>query len=213
MWGEHYIDIPRRRARALLFRLAVDMLPVAREHLVYLFWSNIPDSTAHRDLTHLLTHLRAALPDELQIQTTSDFVFLNPSSVWSDSSAFLELFRAPFARASMEILTQATELFRGPLLDGFSLDHCPEFEEWLTMERSVWERRNLSLIATIERESLKYNDLGLAILSAQHCQALDGVDSEMHRRLGHAYLTEGESDLGHRQWQAMRDLVGEEPPA
>jgi DNA-binding SARP family transcriptional activator len=113
----------------------------------------------------------------------------------------------------MDILTQATELFRGPLLDGFSLDHCPEFEEWLTMERSVWERRNLSLIATIERESLKSSDLGLAILSAQNYLTLDGMDLETHRRLVSTRPATGEADPGHRQWQAMTDLVGEEPPA
>jgi len=38
-------------------------------------------------------------------------------------------------------LAQALNLYRGPFLEGFALPDCPEFEAWLALERSAWERR------------------------------------------------------------------------
>ena len=50
-----YLEIPRREVRALLYRLATRLEPVSREQLCFLFWSNMPESSAHRAMSHLLT--------------------------------------------------------------------------------------------------------------------------------------------------------------
>lgn len=42
-WEGGFLPVPRRKVRALFFRLALDMHPVSREHLTYLLWSE-----AHR---------------------------------------------------------------------------------------------------------------------------------------------------------------------
>src|SRR5262245_34224535 len=52
------LPLPRRQLRALLYRLAVALQPVAREHLCFLLWPDTPESTARRYLTVLLNLLR-----------------------------------------------------------------------------------------------------------------------------------------------------------
>jgi len=166
-WGEAFLSISRRRVRALLFRLAIDLRPVSREHLATLLWTNVCDTTAHRDLSHLLTHLRNALPDPACLAVESDFVCLDERRVWSDTAAFMDLLRQtrvpPIEDAAGEaeqlatrpgqlaVLGQAAALYRGPLMDGFFLDEGLEFDEWLTIERLIWERRFQLLFTALQR--------------------------------------------------------------
>ena len=62
IWAGATLSIARRQTRALLYRLAVHLAPVPRTQLGYLLWPDVPDTTARRNLTHLLTLLRRALP-------------------------------------------------------------------------------------------------------------------------------------------------------
>jgi hypothetical protein len=172
--GGQFLVIPRRRVRALLFRLAVELQPVSREHLATLFWSRISDATAHRDLSHLITHLRGALPQGDYLEVESDFVCLNPAVVSSDTSQFMGLFHqshepptdcdAPMPATHpghMPALLQAAELYRGPLMDGFFLDEGLEYDEWLSLERCVWERRFQMLFDALERSGAPQSHLAL----------------------------------------------------
>jgi DNA-binding SARP family transcriptional activator len=207
-WNDEPICIPRRKARALLFRLAVDLQPVCRDRLSDLLWSDTADVTARRNLTHLLTHLREALPQPNLLQATADFVFLNPTAVWSDTHALLMLFRSPHACSdTTELLEEALRLYRGPLLDGFAVDDCPEFESWLTVERNVWERRHLSLLKTLMQRYRSGGDLMSAMASARRALSLDPLDAEMHRQLVEMHLAAGEADLVDAICSRCRDLL------
>src|SRR5687768_5218499 len=52
------VPLPRRQLRALLYRLAVTLQPVSREHICFLLWPDIPETAARRHLTVLLNQLR-----------------------------------------------------------------------------------------------------------------------------------------------------------
>jgi DNA-binding SARP family transcriptional activator len=54
IWAGATLSIARRQTRALLYRLAVQLAHVPRTLLGYLFWPDVPDTTARRKLTHLL---------------------------------------------------------------------------------------------------------------------------------------------------------------
>jgi DNA-binding SARP family transcriptional activator len=208
LWQGNYVSIPRRRARALLYRLAADLRPVARAHLVDLFWSCESDAAAHRDLTHLLTHLRRALPCPDLLQTTADFIFLNPTLAWSDTRHFVALFRPPHTYEDAAVLEQAAELYQGPFLDGFGLDGCPEFEEWATVERSAWDYRYQAVLAALVRENRKAGNLDLAITCAQRYLALNPADLEMGQTLADLEQADAENA---RRLSALRSslaLVG-----
>lgn len=187
-WEGDFLEIPRRKVRALFFRLAIDMRPVAREHLTYLFWADKPDAVAHRDLTHLITHLRSALPTPEIVQSTTDFIFVDPHRIWSDTYEFVRLLRCHHAQPSVALLAEASALMRGSLMDGFALDECAEFEEWLTIERSIWEHRHLAVVEAIERESRKSGELALAIDATPSAFLVEPMDAEAHRRLVQARL-------------------------
>ena len=90
-WADQPLGIPRRQTRALLYRLAADLEPIPRAHLCFLFWPDISESRARRNLTRQLTHLRRALPDPEVLITSDDQIMLGRDRVWSDTVAFEEL--------------------------------------------------------------------------------------------------------------------------
>src|SRR5512143_4331656 len=118
--------VPRFRvnaARALLAYLAVEAdRPHRRETLAGLLWPEVPDATALKYLRHTLSELRKAIGDDdhtafLQI-TRSTLQFNLDQSTWLDIAAFMRGAQSQ----TLNDLEQAAELYRGPFLEGFSLE-------------------------------------------------------------------------------------------
>ena len=138
-WAGRRLVIPRRQVRALLFRLAARLETIHRDQLCFLFWPDVPDRTARRNLTHLLTHLRRGLPKPQLLWISNDQIGLNTSDVWSDVAAFEQLCAVPQpgtssrhkqpgpSGAGTQALERAADLYQGAFLTGFSLPSSQEF--------------------------------------------------------------------------------------
>lgn len=81
-WAGRPLPIPWRQARRLHL--------VPREHLCFLFWPEIPNLAARRNLTYLLTHLRRALPTPELFLLAEDPVALDAARVSSNMQDPLE---------------------------------------------------------------------------------------------------------------------------
>jgi DNA-binding SARP family transcriptional activator len=57
-WAHQPVPIARHQTRALLYHLAVELRPVPRTQLCYLFWPDVADAIARRNLTRLLVLVR-----------------------------------------------------------------------------------------------------------------------------------------------------------
>lgn len=195
-------DIPRRQVRALLYHLATWPNPTPRQHLYGLFWPDIPEGTAHRNLSHLLTHLRRILPAPEILRISDDHIALDPQRTWADLSAFerlyLTLLESPRRPAALQ---QAVALYRGSFLEGFTLPTKPEFELWLVQERSFWERRYLETLAALVEAQMAGGQYHPAIESAQRYLATDELAEEMHCRLMTLYAAVGDRNAAVRQFE------------
>lgn len=204
-WAGRPCRIHRRQARALFYRLAARLEPVSREHLCFLFWSDIPESVARRHLSHLLTHLRRALPDPKVLLDYDDQVGLDPHRVWSDVVTFERLCAGltpnPLQGDEDKSLQQAVDLYRGPFLDGFSLPTSPEFEAWATQERYAWERLYLEVLATLIRERAARREYDAAIAYARCYLATDDLAEDVHRRLIELYAAVGNRSAALLQYE------------
>ena len=118
------LPLPRRQLRALFYRLAVTLQPVPREQLCFLFWLDIAEAAARRNLTVLLNQLRQALPSPNVILTHGDAILLNPSQVQCDTVAFAEAIALAAQRAELEPLAAAVNLYAGPFLLMCGLPSC-----------------------------------------------------------------------------------------
>ncbi len=208
--GDEAINIPRRQARALLFRLGVRMQPIPREHLCFLFWPNQSEVRARRNLTHLLTHLRRALPNCQDLITGEDQVSLNPELVWSDTSTAEHRIAEYAADPSSYALERVTSLFHGLFMAGFSLPDAAEFESWLMLERCVWERYYLSALELLVESHVADGFYAQSIGYAQRYLAVNHLDEEMHCRLMQLYAVTGNRAAALQQYRACANALGRE---
>lgn len=195
------IPLARRQMRALLFRLAAVSRPVARDQLCFLFWPDIADGAARRNLTVLLNQLRQALPFPNVLQTQGDAILLDPAQRQTDTVAFAEALAQAARGGTMEPLTAAVELYGGPFLDGFGLPACTEFEAWVTQERQSWERRYLDALALLVDAYVARGAYAEAITAAQRALAVDPLAEEMHRQLITLYAAAGDRTTALRQFE------------
>jgi predicted ATPase/DNA-binding SARP family transcriptional activator len=209
-WAGAALAIPRRQARALLFRLAAQAAPVPREQLCFLFWPDEPDASARRSLAHLLTHLRRALPAPELLVASSDQAGLDSASVWVDMLTCERLIATADPRARAAALQQAANLARGPFLAGFSLPDRPEFEEWAAGERQIWERRALETLAALTEHYTALGDYSAAIGAAQRYLAIDELAEEIHRRLIQLHALSGDRGASLRQFERCSEALERE---
>ena len=179
---------PRRRPRC------------ACEHLRFLFWADSPETTARRNLSHVLTHLRISLPRISALTTVDDHIGLNPELVWSDAQEFICLCTLA-EDGHFDALQQAVDLYRGPFLEGVSIAASPQFETWATLERCAWERRYLQAMTTLIDQQSAGGQLEGAIVNAQRYLTVDRLDEDMHRRLMQLYDAHGDQQLALHQYQ------------
>ncbi len=200
VWAGQPLIIPRRQTRALLFYLAAQRQAAPRERLCFLFWPDTLESVARRNLTHLLTHLRQALPAAGILQATTDGLGLDPLQAWSDAADFQRLctVREPHRT---EALRQAVDLYRGPFLAGFSLPDSPEFEAWSLQERYTLERLYLEALEALIEENTAQGAYDEAIVCAQRYLDCDELSEKVHGHLIELYAITGDRSAALRQFE------------
>ena len=207
-WNDIPLVIPRRSVRALLYRLACDPEPVTRGNLHLLFWPDVPEAVARRNLSHHLTHLRRSLPLKQVLVADSERVWLEPGSIWCD---VLQFNKAPFdSPFDISCLTQTAGLYRGPFLEGFDLPGCREFEHWCIVERVALENQYLKILGHLVKHCTNRGETGQAILYAQHYLETDPLSEAMHQRLIQLYAAAGDRHLALQQFERCSSVLESE---
>jgi DNA-binding SARP family transcriptional activator/tetratricopeptide (TPR) repeat protein len=217
--------IPRRQARALLYRLATTMEPTPREQLCYLLWPDEPESSARRHLSHLITHLHRALPHPEPFTFAGDQIGLNPKWVWSDVATFERLcakltrqgahhpLQGKDDQTSKEFiasLESSVNLYQGAFLEGFSLPTLAEFEEWVAQQRYALERLYLLALGELIEYASEQGKFELAILYAQRYLDTDPLAEDIHRRLIELYAVTGNRNAAVRQFEICAHMLDQE---
>jgi TolB-like protein len=201
--GQH-LDIASKKTRALVAYLA---LPAGRAHsrakLVGLLWSNRSEEQARNSLRQALSDLAHALAtvEPSPLVKVRDTLALDAAAAEVDVMLFEKL--ATSEEASD--LRRAAALYRGDLLEGFSIRDAA-FEEWLTIERQRLRALVMSVLAKLVARENGPN----AIVIAQRLLALDPLQEESHRALMRLHANVGEVGLALRQYEVCRDTLKRE---
>lgn len=197
-----------RKGRAMFAYLALHSGHAqSREKLAALLWGGNGNSQARTSLRQTLSALRKAMSftDGEQLSTEGDDVVLNLDHIALDVARFEEL----VASATPDHLEQAIALYKGDLLDGFSLKEEP-FEEWLRAER---ERLRGMAIGALERLLAHYLQAGEVARCAQVATRLLGLDplrEDVHRTLMRAYAAQDRLSLALKQYEICRSVLQSE---
>lgn len=208
-WKGQALSIHRRQARALLYCLAAKRQPVPREQICFGFWPDEQDAKARRYLSHLLSHLRKALPDPSILRSVNEALELDPQRVWCDAAEFLEACADLDARNALR-LEQAVQLYRGPFLSSLSLPDAPEFELWASEQRSMCERLLLDALRVLIGTETTQADYSRAIQYARMYLGVDGMAEEVHRRLMVLHVLNGDRPAALQQYHRCVTILKRE---
>lgn len=205
--------LPARKAQALLAYLA---LPPGRWHsrekLTAFLWGDTPEAQARQAFRQTLSRLRRALPDRGQslLLERPDGLALEAATVSVDAVDFA----SAVASGSPADLEWATQLYRGDLLDGFSLDEAP-FEEWRLVERERLHELALEALTKLLREHTRAERIEAAVHAAMRILAMDPLQEAVHRILMRLLLRQGRRAVALQQYQTcvacLQRELGAEP--
>ena len=198
--------VPLRKAQALLAYLAVVAAggaPASRERVAALLWGDRSDEQARASLRQAMFMRRRAIGDHdgRVIVAEADRVHLDPARAHSDVADF----ERAVAEASPAPLAHAASLYRGELLDGFTLSEAA-FEDWLALERT--RLRNLALGA-LDRLAAHHagSEPEHAIEILDRLVEIDPLQEQAHRALMRLHAQLGRRAAALRQYETCASVL------
>ncbi|HRZ09244.1 MAG TPA: BTAD domain-containing putative transcriptional regulator, partial [Gemmatimonadales bacterium] len=195
---------------ALLVYLALSPRQTrTREHLTGLLWGDKPESAARHSLNEALRVLRKAVGDAALV-TDATSVKLEAGTVSMDLNDFARHEVAHEWR-------QAGALVGGAPLEGFAVPGESAFEDWLTAERSQWERRSVAALAQAAEQSLSKGNTTDGVALAERAMSMAPTSNQAAAVLLKALALSGSRAAALARYedyaQALRERLGVEPEA
>ncbi len=197
-----------RKAKALIAYLALRCgRAQSREKLADLLWGSSPEQQARTNLRQTLSRIRKEFGagDANYLVTEGDGVALDPSSVEFDVAEF-ETLAAETGAAALE---KAVALYKGDLLDGFSVKE-EAFEAWVRPERERLRGLAIDASAKLMAHYERARDAEGCIETATRLLALDPLREAAHRGLMRAYAAQDRRGTALKQFEICRKVLERE---
>jgi DNA-binding SARP family transcriptional activator/predicted ATPase len=224
--NHHFIQFRTDKIRALLAYLVLESpRPHERQSLAGLFWPEMPEQTALKNLRQSLHRLQQALDEaepglsDTLLHVSRRTIQADPAAFEADVQAFLELLNAceehphrhlHLCRDCLDRLTTAAALYRGEFLAGFSLSDAYAFEEWLLFWRERLRNQAVSALGQLANALADRGEVEPALLHAGRMTALDPLREEAHRLLMQLLAQKGQYGNALAQYEICRALLQDE---
>ncbi|WP_376794747.1 AAA family ATPase [Thermogemmatispora sp.] len=205
-----------QKAQALLYYLAASEAPQPREHLAALLWSEVPEDNARHSLRSNLYVIRRALQSHGLAEA---LVVDGPCVSLAEELLVCDLrrFRQLLQEGRRESLAEAVQLYRGRLLQGFTLNGTPLFDEWLQGEEAALSRSYLTALSRLATYAEQEGRWEEAIEYLLRLLQEDPFSESDQRRLIELYLRAGAVGQAWLQYARYEKLLQQElglsPPA
>ena len=209
------------KTRALLVYLASNPAPQSRHTLMNMFWGELPEANARRNLRRALWNLRRQLSaPELPPPVLADretICFNRETSFWSD----VETFEAACARLDpvsessylipdLEGLRSDINLYEGEFLEGFFVNGAPAFEEWALAERQRLDLLAMRALQYLVEGYASQDSIEIALLYARRLLVLEPWRERTHRLLMRLLASSGQRAEALAQYEACNRVLAEE---
>ncbi len=220
-----------RKELALLAYIAVEARYAhSRETVAGLLWPDSPMAEARANLRVTLTRLRKSLNAERGLANAllkanrTTVQFTPHEQTWLDVAEFDELVAAAARHGHVghELCTECTNglaraaaLYEGEFLEGFYLDDCEQFEEWISVQRERYRVAVLTLLSRLSEHSLATGQPAIAYRHAQRQVELDPLREQAHGQLMRALAAQRDHNsalnIYARCCRILLDELGVEP--
>jgi len=211
--GDSLTAFESDKVRALLAYLAIEIgQPHRRERLAGLLWPNLPERAARGNLRVALSNLRKLLDDSPAtpaLRVDRQTVQLAPEAdVWVDVGDFCQLSEAEGRPGKVAgSLRQAAELYRGDLLQGFSLPDSAGFEEWLLLQREVLQRRMVATLRLLAHWHERQGEYRRALSHARRTVEMEPWQESDRRRLMRLLTLTDQRNAALGQYQGLQRML------
>ena len=200
--GRKNIETDTRKATALLAYLAVSDRPQRRATLAALLWPDNDEQKARGALRRTLSVLRSALGDRW-LEAEGETVDLDRANVRVDVIEF----RRAIADGRFE---DAAKLYRGDLLEGFSLRDSPQFDDWQAAQADALRSGYADVLSRLAAATERDGDLVGALGFAKRHVAIDPLHEPAHRELMRLHMRSGDRSAALRQYRECVRLLDRE---
>ncbi|MBK9055176.1 MAG: tetratricopeptide repeat protein [Chloroflexi bacterium] len=197
------VGLPKK-AQAILFYLAVTGKTYDREWIASLFWSEVPTSTALKNLRDLLPELRKLLPDSLIVSRQT--LALNPSQPY-----FLDVATFQVAlRAEPPQLETALSLYQGEFLADFHIPHAPLFEDWVVIQREHLHELAVQNLDTLVEQKIAQQAWQAGLELTRQLLHLEPWRESAHRQRMLLLAQTGQRLAALEQYTTCRKILADE---
>jgi tetratricopeptide (TPR) repeat protein len=137
-------------------------------------------------------------------------VGLDAALAWSDAVALGSEHVDPTHGPDPALSERVVNLYRGAFLEGVSQFDSPEYESWMTLERSSWEQRYLTALAHLVNYDTERGEIEAAIDLAHRYLEVDELAENMHRRLIELHAYSGDRNGAVRQYERCAEILERE---
>lgn len=159
------------------------------------------------DIPKLVDRLRFVLPVEIPI---NEAPLLRLTNVEAD----VHRFRMLADNGSLKSMREASELYRGPLLENFT-SGLPQFDAWIDQERIACAAVAVSIFGKLLAAQVKAEWWQSAAETARRLLALDPTQEVVHRTLMRVELEQGRPDAARLRYEECAEMTrrvfGREP--
>ena len=215
--GQPVTGFKSNKIRALLAYLSVEAdRPHRRESLAGFLWPDWPDRDALSNLRYALSDLRGAIGDRhaeppFLLITRENIQFNLSSDHMLDVRSFTEIAGVDnSAPQFVKLMEEATALYRGVFLEGFSLEDSSNFEEWTLLTRERLARQASSLMHTLVESYEGQGDYKTAHSYVYRLLELEPWDELAHQQLMRTLALDGQRSAALAQYESCRTLLSEE---
>lgn len=221
--GERVDAFEYNKVRGLLVYLAVEAgRDHARSELCALFWPDLSEKAARRNLSQALTTLRRGLSED----STSDRLVVadNESlrigpAVTTDVERFMSLLAQTerhshhswhTCQACSALLEQALALYNGDFLTSFFIPDSAPFEEWALVWRERLRQRAFSALERLARRAEWRGAYAVGAEWTRQLVALDPLREASHRERMRLLGLAGEWTAAQVQHEQLRRILNTE---
>ena len=223
--GETPIESRAKRIEALLAFLAIESHRAhRRESLVGLLFPEMPDEQARTNLRQTLTRLRRAINDQkadppFLLITRESTQFNRESKYFLDIENYTQFLdgcpkhqpeRDLDCQDCIQSLRSAVQLYRGPFLEGLSLDDSTAFEDWILTKREQFHEQALIALQELADYYERSGSYAAATDYVRHLIRLEPWQEEAHRQLMSLLAYQGQRTAALQQYQTLKKILQNE---
>ncbi len=197
------------KAQALLIYLAMSPGRHTRTRLANLLWSEFTDEQARNNLRTTLSNLNGLVGPRLTIER--DAVSYNPKQpYWLDVDIVRTTFDSPLDGKELHRWEEASALYRGGLLEGFSIRNAPVFEDWLLAQREPFHGMVLRGLGRLADHCIAEGTYETGLATTRRLLLLEPWLEQSHRQQMVLLAYSGQRSAALTQYETCRSVLAAE---